>query len=203
MISVHHVKDMTRIPTLLVIKIGIPGNQTQLVIEPDMIGTSISMAENPTHIVKEIDMTGTPAHYVKETNITGTTTHYVKNMTNTKGNPNYLMEDTTNQPQGALALDVKNTAMIPGGCMDPIFRDIQIHHPSEIVIMGKCPGSQVTVVRQRGTVTISMIRIRIVGALTKKRGDRTSTDIHLCRGNQQSSTVAGGISQFIFQSALI
>ena len=68
--------------------------------------------------------------------------------------------------------------------------------------MVKCPGSQVTVIRHRVTVTISMIRMKIVGALMKKLGGRTSTDIPLCRGNQQSSTVAAGISQF-FQLASI
>ena len=160
------------------------------------------MAENPTHIVKDIDMIGTPTHYVKETGMTRTTIHHVKDMTNTKGNPNYLMKDTADQPQGAPAFYEESTSMIPGGCVDLKFRDIQIHHTNEIVTMGKCPGSQVTVIRHLVTVTISMIRMRIVGALTKKRGDRTSTDIPLCRENQQSSTVAAGISHF-FQLALI
>ena len=140
------------------------------------------MAENPIHIVKETDMTGT-------------TTHHVKDTTNTKGNPNYPMKDTADQHRGALALHKENTTMTLGGCVDLKFKDIQIHHRSEIVILGKFPGSQVTVVRRRVTVTISMTRMRIAGALTKKRGGRISTDIHLRRGNQQSSTAAAGISQ--------
>ena len=99
-------------------------------------------------------------------------------------------------PGGPSPGPYQNTAMIPGGCVDPIFRDIQIHHPNEIVIMVKCPGSHVIVIRRRVTITISTIRMRIVGVLTKKRGGRTTTDILLCRGNQQSSTVAAGIRQF-------